>query len=507
MAFSIAWKKELEASRILGIFPVPGRSQFILGRALMKGLADKGHHVVIATPFSDGTAPNGSNYRQIVLRKIYDEHLINPSNLLVDLNGSPMKETLFLKELGKYLATETFEDPAIKELMNSNTKFDAVIIEEFHCTSLKMLSWHFKAPLIIFSSFYPNTWSNYIVANPSPPSYISELLLDYTSMNFIQRAHNSIHRIFQEFYNHFLLLPAQTEIAKKYFPGAPDLSDVHYNTSLLLTNSHVSVSGAVPTVPNLKEIGGFHVQVEKSLPADLEEIMDRSKGVVLFSLGSNLRSSQLPAETRKMFLRAFSKIEHTVLWKFEENLTGLPENVVIRKWLPQQEILAHKNTKLFITHGGLLSTTETIHHGIPILAIPVYADQKLNAATALASGYGLTIHYDNLTESYFDQCLFDLLHNRRYTTRAKEISKIYHDRPMKPLDKAIFWIEYVIRYKGAHHLQVDGLYLPWYQYLLLDVIGFLMLAILVFYVVFNKTLQVICRNCKNKIEPKKDKNQ
>lgn len=44
--------------------------------------------------------------------------------------------------------------------------------------------------------------------------------------------------------------------------------------------------------------------------------------------------------------------------------------------------LAHPNTKLFITHGGLLSTTETTYHGVLILAVPVFADQEMNAARA-----------------------------------------------------------------------------------------------------------------------------
>lgn len=40
---------------------------------------------------------------------------------------------------------------------------------------------------------------------------------------------------------------------------------------------------------------------------------------------------------------------------------------------------------------------------------------------------------------------------------------------MSPLDTAVYWIEYVIRHKGAPHLRSVAADLPWYQYLLLDV--------------------------------------
>ena len=44
-----------------------------------------------------------------------------------------------------------------------------------------------------------------------------------------------------------------------------------------------------------------------------------------------------------------------ILWKWDEdNIADLPKNVMIKKWVPQQDLLAHPNLKLFVTHGGLL---------------------------------------------------------------------------------------------------------------------------------------------------------
>ena len=64
----------------------------------------------------------------------------------------------------------------------------------------------------------------------------------------------------------------------------------------------------------------------------------------------------------------------------------------------------------------------------------------------------------------------------------KKVSELYKDRPMSAMDTSIYWIEYVIRHKGASHLRSAAVHLPLYQYLLLDVIAFL-LAVL-FSVIF-----------------------
>jgi glucuronosyltransferase len=44
-----------------------------------------------------------------------------------------------------------------------------------------------------------------------------------------------------------------------------------------------------------------------------------------------------------------------------------------------------------------MSSIEAITRGVPLLGIPVYADQKLNMAKAVLAGYGLQIDFNNIT--------------------------------------------------------------------------------------------------------------
>lgn len=92
--------------------------------------------------------------------------------------------------------------------------------------------------------------------------------------------------------------------------------------------------------------------------------------------------------------------------------------VFIKSWWPQDDILAHRNVKVFITHGGLLGSTEAIFHGVPVIGIPIFGDQELNMARAERAGYGLTVNYRNLTKDALTWALNEVLHNPKYETKS-----------------------------------------------------------------------------------------
>lgn len=165
---------------------------------------------------------------------------------------------------------------------------------------------------------------------------------------------------------------------------------------------------------------------------------------------------------------------------------------VFNRCIVKLQILAHPNVRLFITHGGLLSTTETVHNGVPILAIPVFGDQAANADRAVYNGYGLKLEFGEFTEEKFENLINELLTNPAYTENIKQKSKIYHDRPEHPLKTAIYWIEYVIRHKGAPHLRVAGAKLPWYKYYMIDVIAVILVLIVIAFKIVKLVFKIVC---------------
>lgn len=106
--------------------------------------------------------------------------------------------------------------------------------------------------------------------------------------------------------------------------------------------------------------------------------MDSSEhGIIYVSWGSMIRAETLPENKREGLLKAFGSFKQTVLWKWEnDTLPNQPANVHIRKWMPQREVLCHPKVRVFITHGGLLGSSEAAYCGVPVVSKDFFFDYK-----------------------------------------------------------------------------------------------------------------------------------
>lgn len=88
------------------------------------------------------------------------------------------------------------------------------------------------------------------------------------------------------------------------------------------------------------------------------------------------------------FLWVLRSPSSTFLFIQEEDVSQLlPEGfesrtsdrgLVVSAWAPQIPILYHPSTRGYLSHCGWNSTLESILHGVPIIAWPIFAEQKLN---------------------------------------------------------------------------------------------------------------------------------
>lgn len=197
-------------------------------------------------------------------------------------------------------------------------------------------------------------------------------------MDFAQRFWNVAFDLFETSLYYAYAIPSQRQLYKKYFPNAKrSLDEMLQGASIVLLSTHVSITGARPYLPGLIEIAGIHIPPAKPIPAKLQKFVnDSDDGVILFSMGSIVQAHQFPVDIREMFVRAFGRMKQRVIWKYEnETLPNKSENVMISDWVPQRDLLAQKNVKVFITHGGFLGTSEAASEGVPMLGLPFFGDQ------------------------------------------------------------------------------------------------------------------------------------
>ncbi len=76
------------------------------------------------------------------------------------------------------------------------------------------------------------------------------------------------------------------------------------------------------------------------------------------------------------------------------------------------------------------------------------------------------------------------------------MSTIFRDRRRTPVEEAADWIEYVIRHGGAKHLRSAALDLNVFQYLLLDVIAVLLVALLTIFAILICCCKLCFRGCR-----------
>ncbi|KAK8724695.1 hypothetical protein OTU49_011227 [Cherax quadricarinatus] len=474
--------------KILMLLPVSSKSHKNVFMPLAEALADRGHKIVMLT-----NQPKSSKHPNIE-----DIHLDVPYFRIENLNvfeerKNPSGIFQMLETTLPNLAKELYKVPVVEDLYQRRKEFDVIMINQmFNEIAYPFLH---EVPFITLSTGGMDPRQSSVLGNVLNPAYAPNFLQDYPRpMNLWHRFYNTlVHISFPLYWRKWAIVPLIQKEISAQFPELPLLLDLERNVSLSLLNSHFSISTPLPLLPSQVEVGAMHCRPANPLPQDLESWITGagSSGVIYFSLGSVARSTTMPVQYRDLFIQAFRRLPQRVIWKYEEELEDVPDHVMISKWLPQQDILAHNNVKVFITHGGLLSTQEAIYHATPLLALPIYSDQPRNSMFIKNSGLGDFLNWEELTVDMIVDALTNILNDPKYKENVLRMSVPLRDQPVSPTELAVFWTEYVIRHRGAPQLRSPAAQLSWVEFLMLDIIFLLHLAMIILLFILRRIFRVI----------------
>uniref|UniRef100_A0A182P3N9 Uncharacterized protein n=1 Tax=Anopheles epiroticus TaxID=199890 RepID=A0A182P3N9_9DIPT len=483
---------QLEAYRILCIYPSSGRSHVIVGQALMKGLAARGHDVTMVSPYK--LSKPVPNYREIVVQKVDLGQMTR--DFLQKNEGNSVGGIVHLFQTQFRTAEMALEDAKVKALMNEH--FDLVIVGYFVADFVLGLGPHFNAPTVVLFSAGLTKLTADFVGNPRAIATVPAIMIGGKGpMDFPGRVKNFLFACVENVISSVAEY-VQTSYYDRFFPPDryPSFADVRRNVSLVLLNTHFSQATPRPYLPNMVEVGGLQIKAKPDpLPKDIREWLDGAEhGVVYFCLGSNLKSADLPQAKLDAILKTFAQLKQRVLWKWEsDHIPNAPPNVLSKAWLPQDDVLAHPNVKLFISHGGLGGMAEAKYHGVPVLGIPIFAEQFQNIQSMVDDGVAMQVNYAELDERTFTRAVNIMVREHRFAERAKTISDLYRDRPQSAMDLACYWVEYVARYRGAPQLHYPGADMNFFQLESLDVIACLLAIFYAVYRVIKLVLRFVFR--------------
>ncbi|KAJ8959705.1 hypothetical protein NQ318_021897 [Aromia moschata] len=124
-----------------------------------------------------------------------------------------------------------------------------------------------------------------------------------------------------------------------------------------------------------------------------------------------------------------------------------------------------------------------------------------------SKGIAKAVNRKSLKKEDLIDAVMEVLNNSSYRQAITQLRELALDVPMTGLEKAIWWVEYVLRNKGAKHLRNPAADVPLYQYYLLDVIGLFMLlagiyvtiSYFVFKTIVNKIAVKLRKNLKKNV--------
>ncbi|XP_068101390.1 UDP-glucuronosyltransferase 1A1-like isoform X4 [Hyperolius riggenbachi] len=475
-----------EGGKLL-VLPLDG-SPWLAMRKLLKNLSQRGHQIVLVVPEVHIHVTKVENVTMKLYPVPYRKELI--SSMITETGGHTFQKRTILENVKvMYESTVNFTNFAVLQcetllgndgLMKylEDYKFDAMLNDAVYPCG-EIVAEHLSLPTVSFTRMAFFGADLEATQSPNPPSYVPRFFSEYTDhMDFKQTVNNFILSYIEYIVCRIFYAP-YARLASDFLQREVTVLDLFGRASVWLFRYDFIFEFPRPIMPNMVLIGGINCAHTAPLTQEFEKLVNSSgeHGFVVFSLGSMV--SEIPMHKAMDIAEALGSIPQTVIWRYTgPPPSNLEENTHLVKWLPQNDLLAHPKARAFITHAGSHGIYEGICNAVPMVMLPLFGDQMDNAKRIESRGAGITLNVLDMTPDDLTNALKSVINVPSYKENIHRLSDLHLDRPIHPLDLAVYWVEFVMRHKGAPHLRPAAHDLNWIQYHSIDVFAFL-LAVLV----------------------------
>uniref|UniRef100_A0A5F9DN92 2-hydroxyacylsphingosine 1-beta-galactosyltransferase n=1 Tax=Oryctolagus cuniculus TaxID=9986 RepID=A0A5F9DN92_RABIT len=532
-----------KAAKIIIVPPIMFESHMYIFKTLASALHERGHHTVFLLSEGRDIAPSNhyslQRYPGIFNSTTSDAFLQSKMRNIFSGRLTAIELFDILDRYTKNCDMMVGNQALIQDLKKE--KFDLLLVDPNDMCGFVIA--HLLG--VKYAVFSTGLWYPAEVGAPAPLAYVPEfnsLLTD--RMNLLQRMKNTGVYLISRIGVSFLVLPKYERIMQKYnLQPEKSMYDLVHGSSLWMLCTDVALEFPRPTLPNVVYVGGILTKPAGPLPEyfqkfcslfpgspfpqhpgkkygqsstdvlmfmlrgwrlnrimtwDLQQWVNGANehGFVLVSFGAGVK--YLSEDIANKLAGALGRLPQKVIWRFSGTKPkNLGNNTKLIEWLPQNDLLGHSNIKAFLSHGGLNSIFETMYHGVPVVGIPLFGDHYDTMTRVQAKGMGILLEWKTVTEGELYEALVKVINNPSYRQRAQKLSEIHKDQPGHPVNRTVYWIDYILRHNGAHHLRAAVHQISFFQYFLLDVAVVFLIGAALFYFLLSWVTKFIYRKIKS----------
>lgn len=470
-------------------------------------LVEAGHNVTSFIPEVSTTVADGTTKSKIVRIPTSMKAQEEMKNMLGGAAFFELGDFVHLK-MGGTLAKvfeaqcrETIKHMDVIEQLRDE-KFDVYIVENADMCGMA-LTQLIKPKSIIMTgttALYGHQFDE--VGAPQPLSVTARIVLNPFSI------WSRLHNLYNEILTRYAYGQSRTKVLRifreKFGDDFPDFVQITSHIAYCFTNTEPLLDVATPTINRVIPVGGLGAKEPKELDEYWQGILTARPRAVLISFGSLMKSYTLAIDTKRSFLKIIAAFpDTTFIWKYEDleddfvkNKASKVSNLVLSKWMPQNDLLNHSNVAAFITHGGMGSVMETARRGVPALLIPLFADQHRNALGMLHNGLGKVHSKFELTDTAkLISNLKELIDDDKYRTNAKRIAKMLAAKPFSSKEQLIKYTEFAAEFGPSPALRPQSQDMTLIAYHNLDIIAVALIIIVSVIYLFTKVIRCLVRNC------------